>query len=385
VANIRVLQFITPSGFYGAERWVLALANNVNPDAVACDLAVSDEGHGQDLSVARYFPENAGAVYKIEMKNRFDVFVIHRLSQIIRKHKIDIVHTHGYKSDIIGLIAARRTGIRCISTPHGYSGNVGWKLAAFIRLGTLILKFFDAVAPLSGELLQDMEKFSVPKEKVRLIINGVDLKEIDASKAESFAVKATPESTKKIGYIGQLIPRKGLPDLLEVYNALHSNDSSLQLEMIGDGRQRAELESIAQKLPCRESISFLGFRPDRLERLADFDLFVLTSSLEGIPRCIMEAMAVKVPVVAYDIPGVDQLITHGVTGLLAPLGDKEALEACCRKVLDNPEIAKELAENARDMIEQKYSAHRMAEQYQLLYQEVLGMNFSKKSERKGAV
>jgi len=96
-------------------------------------------------------------------------------------------------------------------------------------------------------------------------------------------------------------------------------------------------------------------------------------------------MAVKIPVVAYDIPGVDQLITHGVTGLLAPLGDKEALEACCRKVLDNPEIAKELAENARDMIEQKYSAHRMAEQYQLLYQEVLGMNFSKKSERKGAV
>ena len=139
MANIRVLQFITPSGFYGAERWVLALANNVKPDAVACDLAVSDEGHGQDLSVARYFPENAGAVYKIKMKNRFDVFVIHRLSQIIREHKIDIVHTHGYKSDIIGLIAARRTGIRCISTPHGYSGNVGWKLAAFIRLGTSIL------------------------------------------------------------------------------------------------------------------------------------------------------------------------------------------------------------------------------------------------------
>jgi glycosyltransferase involved in cell wall biosynthesis len=116
----------------------------------------------------------------------------------------------------------------------------------------------------------------------------------------------------------------------------------------------------------------MGFRSDRLELLSKFNLFVMTSSLEGIPRCMMEAMAVGVPVVAYDIPGVDQLVEHGKTGLLAPFGNKAALAACCKQILDDPELADTLSRNAREMVNERYSAARMANEYELLFRKLTG-------------
>ncbi|MFC6684914.1 glycosyltransferase [Marinobacter koreensis] len=161
---LRVLQFITPSGFYGAERWVLALANNLDPKEIVCDLAVTEESPNQDLSIAEHYPHNLGEVHRIRMNGRFDLRAIHRLARTLKEREIDVVHTHGYKSDIIGLIAARSAGIKCVSTPHGFSGKVGLKLATFIRIGTWVLKFFDAVAPLSEELVADMRRFQVPEK-----------------------------------------------------------------------------------------------------------------------------------------------------------------------------------------------------------------------------
>jgi len=368
---LRVLQFITPAGFYGAERWVLALARNIDAKAVVCDLAVTREGAGQDLSVAEYYPTDQGQeVHYLNMDGRFDVRAIKRLCKVIRDRNIDVIHTHGYKSDIIGLLAARRTGIACISTPHGFPGRTGWKMGAFIRIGAYSLRHFDYVAPLSDELVADMKRFGVPEAKTRFVRNGVDLKEIDGV-LKTLEKTKMPAQGQTVGFIGQMIPRKGLDDLLAVFDRLYSNDAKLCLQLVGDGNQRTHLESIASSLQARDAISFLGFRSDRLELLADMNLFLMTSSLEGIPRCLMEAMAVGVPVVAYDIPGVDQLITHGETGMLAPHGDKAALERCCRQVLEDRDLAETLITNGRRLIEEKYSAARMAREYESLFNELV--------------
>jgi glycosyltransferase involved in cell wall biosynthesis len=364
---LRVLQFITPAGFYGAERWVIALANNAPRDRMICDLAVTQESETQDLSVAEHYPPDAGEVHYLPMSGRFDLRVVAQLVRVIRERQIDVIHTHGYKSDILGWLAARRAGIRCVSTPHGFSGNVGFKLRMFIRIGTYMLRHFDAVAPLSEELVDDMERFRVPAGKTHFIRNGVDLLDIDRVMATLPALGKDPDNTRTIGFIGQLIPRKGLADLLKAFDQLYRKDSGLRLELLGDGRQREELEQLAHSLPSGKAIRFLGFRSDRLERLARFDLFVMTSSLEGIPRCLMEAMAVRVPVVAYDIPGVDQLIEHGITGLLAPHGDISELATQCQTLLSNPELADRLTDAGRDRIDTQYSAARMASEYEQLF------------------
>jgi glycosyltransferase involved in cell wall biosynthesis len=371
--KIRVLQFITPSGFYGAERWVLALANNSDYGQVVCDLAVTQEGGAQDLSVARYYPPEAGEVHYLPMSGRLDLRVVKKLVNVIKRRKIDIIHTHGYKSDILGLIAARICGIRCVSTPHGFSSNVDLKLAAFIKVGSFMLRFFDKVAPLSEELMADMKRLNVPETKARFIRNGVDLKDIDAALSQMEPPETERTDGKlTIGFIGQLIPRKGIADLLQVFDQLYQSNPRLQLQLLGDGAQRAELEAMAAQLSSSKAIDFLGFRSDRLELLSQFDMFIMTSSLEGIPRCMMEAMAAGVPMVAYDIPGVDQLIDDEKNGLLAKHGDKAGLVNQCQRLLDDPKLARSLALAARVKVDERYSAARMASEYLLLFQELLG-------------
>lgn len=371
MTGTRILQFITPAGFYGAERWVLALANNIDRSRVTCDLAVTRESASQDLTVAEVYPAEAGEVHYLEMSGRFDFRVVQQLCRVIRERRIDVIHTHGYKSDILGLLAAKKAGIRCVSTPHGFANNVSFKLATFIKIGTHMLRYFDAVAPLSEELTSDMGRMGVPAARIRFIRNGVDLTEIDAAMADQ-APREKVGSGQTIGYIGQMIPRKGLPDLITAFDALYQENPSLKLQLLGDGSQRSELEAQAQGQASAGAIEFLGFRSDRLELLSNFSLFVMTSSLEGIPRCLMEAIAVGVPVVAYDIPGVDQLIEHGKTGMLAPHGDKAALVACCKEVLENPELAATLIENGRKRVDETYSAARMAREYESLFAELIG-------------
>lgn len=370
-----MLQFITPTGFYGAERWVIALANNGDYEQVVCDLAVTQEGVAQDLSVADHYPPEAGEVHYLSMSSRLDLRVVKKLVNVIKLRRIDIIHTHGYKSDILGFLAARICNIKCVSTPHGFSGDVGFKLRAFIRMGTFMLRYFDAVVPLSEELLADMKHFKVPATKTYYIRNGVDLKEIDNTLAElrneKFALIDNSADKQIIGFIGQMIPRKGIPDLLEVFEQLYKSHPTTRLQLLGDGHQRAELEVQAGRLSSAGAIDFLGFRSDRLALLSRFSVFAMTSSLEGIPRCMMEAMAVGVPVVAYNIPGVDQLVDHDETGLLVPHGDQKALLNCCKRILDDKELSARLAANARDKIERQYSASRMAVEYDKLFRQLL--------------
>ena len=371
---VRVLQFITPVGFYGAERWVLALANNLDKDGVVCDLAVSDEGGSQDLSILDYFPGDVGQIHKLPMRSRFDWHVVKELCRVIDERGIEVIHTHGYKSDILGVIAAKRMGIACISTPHGFPNHMSFKLATFVRIGNFALRYFNAIAPLSDELVADMQRLHIPAQRTRFIRNGVDLKEIDQALAEiknsESGGEGAPQETFTLGFIGQMIDRKGIPELLSVFARLHEKYPHVRLVLVGDGGKRSELEAQAAALPCRDAIRFLGFRMDRLELLSQFDLFVMTSSLEGIPRCMMEAMSVGVPVAAYDIPGVDQLVKHEVTGLLAPLGDRDALAACCERVVNEPSSAKAWTSAARDMIDREYSAARMAREYEEIFREL---------------
>ena len=126
-----------------------------------------------------------------------------------------------------------------------------------------------------------------------------------------------------------------------------------------------------------------GFVDRPLELLQHVDIFLMTSALEGIPRSLMEAMAMAKPVVAFDIPGVDQLVTHGETGLLAPFGDVDALAAHCTRLLHEPALARQLADNGRAYVLERFSAHRMAQEYTSLYRHLVGGESSDPSAAAG--
>lgn len=375
--RLRVLQFITPSGFYGAERWVLAMANNTNSAEMICDLAVTKESETQDLTVATLYPRDKGEVHYLPMNGRFDLRVVDKLVDVIKQRQIDVIHTHGYKSDILGVLAAKKAGICVVATPHGFSNNIPLKLRLFIRLGLFAIRFADKVAPLSQQLIEDIVAAGVKRNNIQFIENGVDLTELESYRkqtpADASVIEAKPLQAPHFGYIGQLIARKGIADMIRAFNEVFSRHPQAKLTLIGDGDQRSQLEALAQSLPCHSAVSFLGYRPDRLQLSQQFDVFLMTSSLEGIPRCLMEAMIVGTPVVAYDISGVDQLITNGQTGLLAPLGDWQQLAARCEELIQNPALYQQIAVAGRALVDQRFSAKRMTDEYVTLFRQLLAL------------
>ena len=269
----------------------------------------------------------------------------------------------------MGIIAAKKTGIKSISTPHGFGEHHDFKLRLYIALGKRSLRYFDRVVPLSQQLVDEIAESGVPTNKIKFIRNAVDLKEVETFRGERKTGRSSSSFT--IGYIGQIIERKNVDHIIDVFESFWQKNKSGHLIIVGDGKERERVQSYAESLPSAVNITFTGFRNDRLQILSKLDMFVMTSSMEGIPRCIMEAIAMGVPVVAYDIPGVDQVVKHEESGLLAEYGDKEKLESAWQRLLDNEEYAISLAENGRKFINDVYSGQRMADEYTDLFYEIL--------------
>ena len=368
--KINVLQFICPTGFYGAERWILAMANSMDTDRFRGDMVLTSPEENSDNPLVQMYPKALGNTYVFKEYGRLSLRTIGELCEHIRDNEVDIIHTHGYKSDILGLIAAKKTGIKCVATAHGYESNPAFKLGMYFKLGGIALKFFDIVAPLSPELLEYCESFNIKQEKLRLIPNGVDLTEIDALKPETSAAP-DPAGTRYIGYIGRLARHKYVKDLLSSFAILAPKFPELRLRIVGDGAEKKALEAQAIELGLAERIEFLGFREDRLELMRDLEIFGMTSSSEGVPRVMMEAMALKRPVVAYNILGVDQLIFEGKTGLLAEFGDVEKHASQCEKLLNDRDLARAQGERARAFIEKEFSGSTLARKYGALFEELV--------------
>ncbi|MBJ2129621.1 glycosyltransferase [Alteromonas sp. IB21] len=363
---MKVLQFICSTGFYGAERWVLALSKHL-PDNVSSELVVTLEPGTEELELVKQF-KAFGKTHHIPMQGRFDLRAVSKLADLIQEQDIDIIHTHGYKSDILGVMAARKAGIPCVVTPHGFENAADLKLRLFIWLGCQSMRFADKVVPLSKQLMSDVEKFNISPDKLEYIQNGVDLSEVEAVRQTK---TDKPKEKKTIGFVGQMISRKNIKAILDCFESLYKKRQDIELVLLGDGEDRPSLEAYSKTLASASDIHFLGFRNDRLQLLRDFDLFVMTSTLEGIPRCLMEACAMEIPVSAYDIAGIDQLITHNESGLLVPLHDINQLEKDWEKLLDDKALASSLAQNSKLFVEANFSAKRMADEYLELFEGIL--------------
>ena len=366
----KVLQFVCPVGLYGAERWVLALCNNLRDREPPCDLAVTRESADQDLSVSELFRATGGVVHEVPMASRFDLRAATRLARVIREGGYSLIHTHGYKSDIIGVLAARLAGIRCISTPHGADKNASGKMRLYIEAGEIALRFCDAVVPLSEELESEMLAAGVRRDRVRLVRNGVDLSEVDEGRNPP--TSDTAQDVPRIGYVGQLIERKGVDRLIRAFARVRATHPDLRFSIIGDGAERPRLEALAVELGCDDAVDFLGYRTDRLDLVSGFRLFVMASRSEGIPRCLMESLALRVPVVAWDIPGVDQIVLHERTGLLAPLDDDDGLASGIARLLEDDALREACGRQGRELVEERFSAARMAQEYEAIFTELAG-------------
>ncbi|WP_022853499.1 glycosyltransferase family 4 protein [Thermodesulfatator atlanticus] len=368
--RLRVLQLGSPTGLYGAERWILALIKYLDPEKIETIVGVIKDDPHLEAPILAHAQGLGFKTVAIEAYGRFNVKAITLLRNYLKQENIHILHTHGYKQDLVGFWATRGVPTRIIATPHGWSKEPDLKLAIYEGLNRLVFLGLDKVVPLSRELYQGLTGIPGLKRKLRLIVNAVDLAEIDAVKeVPEVVAKKRKEGFFILGYIGQLIHRKGLDVLFKALAKPGLEECFLFI--VGEGPLRAQLEQMAKDLGIFERVVFTGYRADRLNFLRGFDVFVLPSRLEGIPRCLMEAMGMGKPVVASDIEGVKDLIPKdGEGGLLFPVEDSNALSEKILLLKENKLLAKKLSEKARKIVAQNFSAERMAQEYQALYQEV---------------
>lgn len=174
-----------------------------------------------------------------------------------------------------------------------------------------------------------------------------------------------------IGTVARFETQKGLSYLLEAFRLLSSRHDDIRLVLVGDGPQRKDMDEWIRKEKLQEKIVLTGFRRDCDRIIQAFDIFALPSLWEGLPIVLLASMASAKPVVATNVAGIPEAVEDGVEGLLVPPADLMALVAMIEKLLHNRHLWDTLGANARKRVNEEFSAHIMADKYQLLWDECL--------------
>ncbi|MBT4836863.1 MAG: glycosyltransferase family 4 protein, partial [Methylococcales bacterium] len=284
---------------------------------------------------------------------------IKRVADYLTKLKPDVVHTHLFAGDFWGGMAAKKAKVpRIVSTKHDILNEGYWRN----KLGRKARRSFDKVIAISKatqEFLIKVEKVDV--EKTELIYNGVEVNRFYKEKPELF------ESTKlNVGAVGRLSKEKGHKHLIRACIFIKNID--WRLTLVGDGAMRKELEHLVKLLSVEDKVKFTGLVDDVREYLDDMDVFVLPSVSEGLSLSIIEAALAGKFIIATEVGGVPEIITHKDTGLLFKPKNIEELVKHLNWVKDNKGKAANMAKSLQAQVMKKFDINKIVKQYEEMYE-----------------
>ncbi len=301
-----------------------------------------------------------------------------RLSAILREEGVHLVHSMGTRADFSARIAARLARVPlAVSTiamfVEGYDVPL-FKRAVYragVRLSERFCDGFIAVSDAIRKVL--VEDHRIPQEKVVRIYNGVELDTFRPEGQDRLKLKQdldlAPEAPV-VGTIGRLVYQKAQDVFLEAASTVVQAVPDAQFLIVGEGPLRPSLERMKEDLglhTCR----FAGFRPDIPNMLSIMDIFALPSILEGVPRVLLEALAMARPVVASSIDGVAEVAQHDVTALLVPPGEPTALADAIISLLEDKDRASQFGEAGRKLAEERFDLRRTVEEVDRFYTTLL--------------
>ncbi len=301
--------------------------------------------------------------------NGTDYFSFLKVAKILRKEKVDVIHTHNTQPFIDGTLGALLSGrkIRIVHTDH--ARNFPDK-RRYMFAEWLMSHFAYKVVGVSEHTCQNLIKYEkISPSKVRTIPNGIDgsrfeIKIDRQKKREEFGTK---DSGPVIGLCVRLAEQKGITYLLQAMPRIIRAFPDITLMVVGEGELEASLQHEASELGIENHVMFPGPRLDIPELLKLFDLYVLPSLWEGMPMVLLEALAAGCPVVATDVGGVSRVIEHEKNGLLVPSRNVEALAATVIKILSDENLRNKFVKNGLAKFRQKFSAEIMTRKYEQLY------------------
>jgi glycosyltransferase involved in cell wall biosynthesis len=310
-------------------------------------------------------------IHLLNKRGRWDLRVLWRAAGLIRRFQPHIVHTWLPTANTLGRVAGLATGVPVLVSSE--RAKDAWKGAAQ-RTADRILARRTARIVTNAEAVRDFlaREIGLPHEKIRVIRNGLDLAEFDAAAARGPSeALPDPEGCTVVGAVGRLEPQKGMMDLLEAFARLPYDLQHVKLWIVGEGPLERKLRRKASESGISERVRFLGARSDVPALMRRFDLFALASLWEGLPNAALEAMAARRAVVATNVDGTPEAVTHDGTGVLVPPSNPGVLAEALERLLRDPGLRRKYGEAGRLKVEQRFGVGRMVQETQEMYREAL--------------
>jgi sugar transferase (PEP-CTERM/EpsH1 system associated) len=360
----------------GLERVVIDLVNQASADFEFVVCCLDDAGPWATLVTAE-----RGKVISLHREAGKFLSVIRNLVKVIKRENIQVVHTHNVTAHLFGAIAARLSGVRILHTEHGKTiGNE----RHHARLNRIAHLFTDYTVVVSQQLAKEVERAEgVKPSRLETITNGIRLEEFGCQMERHVLREelGLPSSARLIGSVGRLVKDKNFPLLLRAFSSIARQYDDVALVLVGGGHLLSDLQDEARRLNVNRRVHFLGTRGDIPKILGSLDVFVLSSTNEGLSVSLLEAMAAACPIVATAVGGNSTLIADGVNGLLVPSDDRTGLQLAITRLLDDPSWGQMLGKAAQISARESYGVSKMLRQYESLWQRLA---FSKETSHQKA-
>lgn len=287
---------------------------------------------------------------------------------LLEVRRSDLIYANWLGAGIVGAAVSFLTGKPLVVSFRGDDGYLARDRLTWWVLTKMVSERAKVVAPVSGALLEILVEFGVPREKCRLPRFGVD--------REMFHPRERADESNgvvRLLFVGSLIPRKGLQDLL---NALsHECFEHVTLVVVGEGFYHPELTDMCEQLGLHDRVQWKGsVPPEEVARLMrSSDLLCLPSYMEGRPNVVNEAMASGIPVVATRIGGIPDMMIEGETGFLFDPGNIEDLRSCLETLVKDPDLRKRMGEAGHEfLIRSGVSWDTTAEDFDTIFSDLFG-------------
>lgn len=359
---MRLLIIVTKAEEGGAQSHVLELIKFFRTRAslflgVGTRGWLMDEAERYDIQT-RYMPE---LVAKINPLREFAA--IKQMRKVIQEIGPDVVHLHSSKAGVIGRISAALESVPTVFTAHGWPFAEGAPLA-YKALGAIsehLLSFLPhqtiTVSEADYHLAVRWGLSRKIRQGIHVVQNGVD-------DTDFRALPGKETARPKIISVGRMVPQKDHALLIE---ALERVPNSFEMEFVGDGPLRSQIEDEVSKLDCKESIHFCGLQHNVEERLSKSEIFCLSSKYEGLPIVILEAMRAGLPVIASDVGGVREAVLDGTSGYLVKRGDREGWVNALSSLLSNARLRSAFGAEGRRLYENRFTAYQMGQRTEAVY------------------
>ncbi len=369
--GLRIVHALSPAPFGGLERVVL-------------DLSAAQRRAGHDVllfaAAAADHPFVAAARSRglpleiVSGSSRGYLREARILRALLRRESPDVVHTHGYRSDVAHGLPVR--GLAAVTTTlHGFTSGEwsGWRARVYERIQVVAARWCDAAIAVSDGVAERLRDAGVAPDRIHIVRNAWTGGTAFLDRMEARARLGAPARAPLIGWIGRVSPEKG-PDLL--LDAMRPLGPTARGVVIGDGPLRAPLEA-ASRAALGDRVTWCGAVPDAGALVGAFDVVVLSSRTEGTPMVLLEAMAAGVPVAAFAVGGIPAVVSDR-EAFLAPPGDAAALARAIAAALGDRADASRRAEAARARLAREFSAEAWVRRHEVVYRAAME-NFGRRT------